>query len=234
MPIDYLPPGSLDFPDPQRAGSDGLLAFGGGLGVRSLVRAYHQGIFPWFGSGDPILWWSPDPRLVLVPGELHVSRSLRRVVNSGRFEVALDRDFEGVIRGCASAPGRGAAGTWLVPEMIAAYMDLHRAGAAHSVEARLDGRLVGGVYGVALGRAFFGESMFFAEPDASKTAFVWLARLLAAWGYGLVDCQQTTAHMLRFGARQWPRREFLDRLERLVDEPPCAGAWTMPEGFRPL
>lgn len=234
MPIDYISPGSGWFPDPARASADGLLAFGGDLSVETLLRAYSRGIFPWYGPGDPILWWSPHPRLVLEPGELHVPRSLRRVVNSGRFEVAVDTDFPGVIRGCATARGRGGAGTWLVPEMVAAYAQLHRAGFVHCVEARLGGELVGGLYGVAVGRVFFGESMFFAAPDASKVAFVWLARLLERWGYGLIDCQQTTDHLLRFGAHEVARSDFLDALARLRGRRPAEGAWAIPEGFSPL
>ncbi|WP_461209971.1 leucyl/phenylalanyl-tRNA--protein transferase [Desulfocurvus sp. DL9XJH121] len=234
MPLEYIPPGSLWFPDPERGGRDGLLAFGGDLAVRTLVLAYSKGLFPWYGPGDPILWWSPDPRLVLAPDELHVPRSLRRVVNSERYEITLDTAFPDVIRGCATAPGRGIEGTWLLPEMIAAYEALHRAGFAHSVEARLDGELVGGLYGVAVGRAFFGESMFFRAPDASKVAFVWLARLLGDWGYGMIDCQQTTGHLLRFGAREVPRSEFLERLAVLRGVFPDAGSWTVPERFKPL
>lgn len=234
MSIDFIPPSDLWFPDPEEADADGLLAFGGDLTVRRLVVAYARGIFPWFGPGDPILWWSPDPRLVLEPGELHVPRSLRRVLNAGRFSISVDTDFEGVIRACSQAPRREGLGTWLVPEMIAAYAQLHRAGWAHSVEARLDGELVGGVYGVSVGRAFFGESMFFAEPDASKAAFVWLARLLERWDYGLIDCQQTTAHLVRFGAQEIPRREFQGMLAEMVFEKPSPEAWTIPSGFDPL
>jgi len=234
MPLDYIEPGSLCFPDPHRAGADGLLAFGGDLSVQSLVLAYANGIFPWYGPGDPILWWSPHPRLVLDPTELHVPRSLRRVINARRFDIGVDTDFAGVIRGCASASGRGGMGTWLVPEMITAYGRLHRAGFAHSVEARLDGTLVGGLYGVAVGRAFFGESMFFCQPDASKVAFVCLARLLERWGYGMVDCQQTTDHLLRFGAQEVPREQFLKRLASLRMELPASESWILPEEFQPL
>jgi len=234
MSIDFIPPGNLWFPDPAEADSDGLLAFGGDLSLPRLIEAYARGIFPWFGPGDPILWWSPDPRLVLEPGALHVPRSLRRVINAGRFEISLDRDFAGVIRGCSKVPRREGLGTWLVPEMIGAYTGLFQAGWAHSVEARLDGELVGGLYGVAVGRAFFGESMFFTEPDASKAAFVWLVRLLEHWGYGLIDCQQTTAHLLRFGAEEIPRCEFLEQLARLRGQAPLPGAWTIPSCFDPL
>lgn len=161
-------------------------------------------------------------------------RSLRRVVNSRRFDISVDEDFLGVIQGCASAPGRGGMGTWLVPEMIAAYVQLHRAGVAHCVETYLDGELVGGLYGVAIGRAFFGESMFFLVPEASKVAFVWLARLLNHWGYGLIDCQQTTEHLLRFGACEVSRPVFISRLNRLRNLHPTEDAWTIPDAFFPL
>ncbi|BBD07506.1 leucyl/phenylalanyl-tRNA--protein transferase [Desulfovibrio ferrophilus] len=234
MSIDFIPPHNLWFPDPNEADADGLLAFGGDLSVQRLVESYARGIFPWYGPGDPILWWSPDPRLVLEPEDLHVSRSLRRVINSRRFEISVDTGFRSVICECSRAPRREGPGTWLVPEMISAYVDLHHSGWAHSVEARLDGQLVGGVYGVAVGRAFFGESMFYREADASKVAFVWLVRLLEQWGYGLIDCQQTTAHLLRFGANEIPRRSFLSRIASLVTVPVLDGAWTIPAGFDPL
>ncbi|MBU1001521.1 MAG: leucyl/phenylalanyl-tRNA--protein transferase [Proteobacteria bacterium] len=234
MSIDFIPPGTDWFPNPNNADPDGLLAFGGDLSVRRLVESYARGLFPWYGPGDPILWWSPDPRLVLAPAELHVSRSLRRAINSRRFTITVDQDFGAVIRECSLVPRPEGPGTWLVPEMVEAYVELHCAGWAHSVEARLDGELVGGVYGVSVGRAFFGESMFYLEPEASKVAFVWLARLLESWGYGLIDCQQTTAHLLRFGAREIPRNRFLARLYSLVTQPPADGAWAMPQAFDPL
>lgn len=230
MTIDFIPPGSFWFPDPENAGSDGLLAFGGDLSPDRLAAAYGQGIFPWYGPGDPILWWSPDPRLVLVPAELHVPKSLRRVLNAGRYRITLDAAFGRVIRLCAQAPRREGPGTWLVPEMIAAYEALHGEGLAHSVEAWAeDGTLAGGLYGVAMGRVFFGESMFYELPDASKAAFATLVRLLDRWGYGLIDCQQTTRHLLRFGAREMPRRDFLEQLAVLRVQAPEPGAWVLPE-----
>lgn len=208
------------FPDPSEADPDGLLAIGGDLSPRRLLRAYAQGIFPWYSQNSPILWWSPDPRLTLFPRELHVPGSLRRVLNSGRFRFSLDKAFGQVIRACAAAPRPGQDGTWIVPEMIAAYERLHALGAAHSAEAWLGDELVGGVYGVALGSVFYGESMFHTEPNASKAAFATLVRWLEERGCSLIDCQQTTPHMLRFGARELPRREFL----RLVAEGLCADA----------
>lgn len=235
MVIDFIPPGTTWFPDPSHAGSDGLLAFGGDLTPQRLLAAYARGIFPWYGPGDPILWWSPDPRLVLEPAALHVPKSLRRVLNREQFSVTVDRAFRGVIRACARAPRPEGLGTWLVPEMITAYERLHRMGHAHSAEAwDEDGELVGGLYGVALGRVFFGESMFFVRPDASKAAFVHLVRLLDRWGYAIIDCQQTTRHLLRFGAREMPRYRFLEHLDEMRGQPPGPGAWSIPEGFHPL
>lgn len=234
MTVFLLSEDFLGFPDPEHAESDGLLAVGGDLSVERLATAYGKGIFPWYGPGTPILWWSPDPRLVLPPKELHVPRSLRRVINRQTFEISIDTAFSQVVRACACSPRSEGHGTWLVPEMIEAYARLHAAGFAHSFEARKDGKLVGGLYGVALGRAFFGESMFFHAPDASKTTFVWAARLLAHWGYQLIDCQQTTAHLQRFGAFEISRQRFLSKLRKAVVLKEPEGAWEMPEGFFPL
>ncbi|MFW5734727.1 MAG: leucyl/phenylalanyl-tRNA--protein transferase, partial [Oceanidesulfovibrio sp.] len=170
MAIYYLPKSGVGFPDPQGADPDGLLAVGGDLSPRRLAAAYAMGIFPWYHQGSPILWWSPDPRLVLEPSRLHVPKSLRRVLNKGRFRFTLDQDFQAVMRNCARAPRPQGDGTWIVEEMVQAYVTLHQAGFAHSVEVWRNDRLAGGLYGVALGRVFFGESMFFLEPDASKAA----------------------------------------------------------------
>ena len=235
MTVYLLPQDSIAFPHPGLAEPDGLLAVGGDLTPERLAAAYARGIFPWYCEDTPILWWSPDPRLVLYPAELHVPRSLRRTINSGRFTVTVDAAFHKVVDGCAATPRPGQPGTWLLPEMRRAYKRLHRVGAAHSVETwDGDGNLAGGIYGVALGRAFFGESMFFAAPEASKTALVWLARLLERWGYGFMDCQQTTAHMLRFGAREIPRAEFMAELSRCRALAAPSDAWTLPDGFWPL
>lgn len=213
------------FPDPAEADPDGLLAIGGDLSPERLVSAYAQGIFPWYSAGSPILWWSPDPRLTLEPAALHVPASLRRVLNSRRFRFTLDQDFGRVIRACAAAPRPGQEGTWIVPEMVRAYERLHALGLAHSAEAWEDGELVGGVYGVALGSVFFGESMFHARPEASKALFATLVRWLGERGCTLIDCQQTTAHMLRFGASEMPRREFLRRVEEGLRSKVLAGRW---------
>lgn len=232
--MDYLRSANVWFPDPENAGPDGLLAFGGDLSPQRLAAAYSLGIFPWYGPGEPILWWSPDPRLVLEPATLHIPRSLRRVINGRRYTITIDTAFPQVITSCAGVCRQGEDGTWLVPDMIHAYIRLHGYGLAHSVEAWLGDELVGGLYGVGIGRAFFGESMFYVMPDASKVAFVYLVRLLERWGYGLIDCQQTTSHLLRFGAKEIPRGEFIQKLEMLRGEQPEHEAWSMPEGFDPL
>ena len=207
----WLDPDDPDtrFPDVELALSepDGLLAIGGDLTAPRLLDAYRQGIFPWYGQGQPILWWSPDPRLVLFPDELRISRSLRRTLRRGLFEVSMDSDFEGVIGACAG-PREGTDGTWITRAMQTAYIGLHEAGHAHCVECRLDGELAGGLYGVSIGRVFFGESMFAHTSDASKVAFVWLVRQLQRWGFRLIDCQVHTRHLASLGARDIPRRQF--------------------------
>ncbi len=226
MPLFRLPRQPV-FPDPQLAEPDGLLAAGGDLSAERLLAANAAGIFPWYSEGLPILWWSPDPRLVLFPAELHVSRSLRRTLRAGRFQVRADTAFEQVIRRCAEQRRPGQDGTWITPEMIQAYSRLHRRGVAHSFEAWDGEGLAGGLYGVSLGAAFFGESMFADRPDASKVAFVSSVEWLAARGFDLVDCQVRTAHLERFGAREIPRREFLDRLGRALARPTLRGRWQM-------
>jgi len=203
---------------------NGLLAVGGDLSPRRLLDAYRHGIFPWYSEGDPILWWSPDPRMVLFPGELHVTRSLAKTLRNRAYEVRVDTAFEEVVRGCA-APRPSQPGTWITAEMRAAYRRLHGLGYAHSVETWIDGALAGGLYGVGIGRVFFGESMFSRARDASKIAFVHLVGRLLAEGYGLVDCQMHTAHLESLGARQVPRAEFARRLRELVDYPRPPGRW---------
>ncbi len=203
---------------------DGLLAIGGDLGTERLLLAYRSGIFPWFGPRQPILWWSPDPRLVLFPEQLHISRSLARTLHRDRFTVSMDRDFAAVITQCA-APRRGQAGTWITDEMRAAYLRLHQEGHAHSVECWLGDELVGGLYGVAIGRIFFGESMFALVPDASKVAFVRLVEQLLRWGYPLIDCQVHTAHLASLGACAIEREKFIAILNRHCDSPPAHSQW---------
>lgn len=218
------------FPDPSLADEDGLLAVGGDLSPQRLLMAYGRGIFPWYSENAPILWWSPEPRLILEPSRVHVPKRLERILRQGVFRFTLDTAFERVIAGCAQTPRRGACGTWIVPEMLAAYCRLHELGFAHSIEVWSGGTLVGGLYGVALGGAFFGESMFYIEPDASKAGFVTLIRALDRAGFILFDCQQTTAHMLRFGGFEVPRDEFLSRLEQALELPSPRGPWSLRDG----
>ena len=224
MPV-YRLNREIAFPSPHEAEPDGLLAVGGDLGGTRLLLAYSMGIFPWYGEGQPILWWSPDPRCVLDLDGFHVSRRFRRVLNQGKFRVTFDEDFRGVIRACASVPRPGQHGTWITREMERAYVRLHDAGVAHSVECRLDGKLVGGVYGIALGRGFFGESMFHRETDASKVALARLVDRLAGWDFHFIDAQVTTPHMLSLGAREVPRGAFLKSLEEALRFPTRRGRW---------
>jgi leucyl/phenylalanyl-tRNA--protein transferase len=216
------------FPPVERALEEpnGLLAAGGDLSSQRLLEAYRHGIFPWYSEGQPLLWWSPDPRMVLLPEELRISRSLAKRLRRRDYTLSADARFGEVIRACA-APRPGQQGTWITREMIAAYTRLHRAGYAHSVEVWIGGELAGGLYGVALGHAFFGESMFTRASDASKIALVALVRQLARWGYGLIDCQMATTHLARFGARTIPRVEFMRRLAELVNYPQPAKPWRL-------
>jgi leucyl/phenylalanyl-tRNA--protein transferase len=248
---------NLCFPPVSQAlrSPNGLLAAGGDLSAARLLEAYRHGIFPWFSEGEPILWWSPDPRMVLFPQEFKVTRSLRKTLRNGRYEVRTDSAFEQVMRACA-APREGASrgcdtvrdsdgcgsnrhaalpapegsaspcqgGTWIHEEMIAAYCELHRLGYAHSVETWLDGELAGGLYGMALGRMFYGESMFSFRTDASKIALAHLAAQLERWNFGLIDCQMNTPHLASLGAREIPRKEFIARLQDLINYTPVT-AW---------
>lgn len=222
-PHDPFPPVSKALRSPN-----GLLCAGADLSPARLLDAYSRGIFPWFSEGEPILWWSPHPRMVLFPDELKVSRSLRKAVAKGIFETRFDTAFADVMRACAE-PRDGQAGTWIVPEMVAAYTRLHELGFAHSVESWRDGRLAGGLYGILLGRVFFGESMFSRETDASKVALVKLVARLEALGVGLVDCQQATRHLASLGAREIPRREFAQRLAESIQYPPTGSRWPATE-----
>jgi leucyl/phenylalanyl-tRNA---protein transferase len=221
----YRLPREPVFPEPAEAEPDGLLAVGGDLSPERLLEAYGAGIFPWYSEESPILWWSPDPRLVLDATALHVPRSLERTLRRGRYEVRADTAFGDVIRRCAGKPRPGQDGTWITEEMVRAYDRLHRLGFAHSFEAWEGDALAGGLYGVSLGGAFFGESMFADRPDASKAAFVEGVRWLAARGIGLVDCQVRTEHLVRFGAVEIPRRIFLDRLAAALERPTLRGPW---------
>ena len=202
----------------------GLLAVGGDLSPKRLIAAYRRGIFPWYNEGDPILWWSPDPRMVLLPKELRVTRSLGKSLKRGNYEIRVDSAFDEVIRGCA-APRGGHCGTWIHEEMISAYRALHEIGLAHSVETWVNQELVGGLYGVAIGKVFFGESMFSRVSDASKIAFVHLVRQLDHWGFGMIDCQMKTTHLASFGAREISRQDFSQKLKELVNYPGGGDKW---------
>jgi leucyl/phenylalanyl-tRNA--protein transferase len=203
---------------------NGLLAAGGDLSPDRLLAAYRHGIFPWYNEGQPILWWSPDPRMVLFVDEIRISRSLRKVLKQQRFELRADTAFRAVMEGCAE-PRDGQSGTWISPPVIDAYTRLHRMGHAHSIEAWRDGRLAGGLYGIAIGRMFFGESMFAREDDASKVALVHLATIMKRREMPLIDCQQETPHLTRFGARPISRRRFAEWLSRLVESPQARAPW---------
>nr|WP_321514412.1 leucyl/phenylalanyl-tRNA--protein transferase [uncultured Pseudodesulfovibrio sp.] len=213
------------FPDPEEADADGLLAVGGDLSPQRLLTAYANGIFPWYGDDSPILWWSTNPRLVVFPEEFHLPRSLRRVLNKGTFSFTLDTRFSSVIRQCACCSRPEQDGSWIVDDMVEAYVMLHKLGYAHSVEAWQGDDLVGGLYGVSLGSVFFGESMFYHVPDASKAAFAVLVDQLRRWNFNLIDCQQTTDHLLRFGAREVQRYQFLQMIREGMEKPTREGRW---------
>ncbi len=208
----------LSFPPPHLAIKEGLLAVGGDLSVERLLLAYRSGIFPWYAEGEPILWWSPDPRLVLYPEELRVSKSLRKVIRKGLFKITVDRDFEAVIQACAEVKRSYGEGTWITDEMKTAYCEFHRQGHAHSVEAWQNDTLVGGLYGISVGRAFFGESMFSRVSNASKVALATFVESLQRLNFELIDCQVKTDHLIRFGAREVARNVFLAQLEKAIAE----------------
>jgi leucyl/phenylalanyl-tRNA--protein transferase len=219
-------PSDLRFPPVDLSTPEGLLAVGGDLRPERLLEAYRHGIFPWYSDDQPILWWSPDPRTVLFPEKLHISRSLKRSLRPGLFSVTLDRRFRDVMQHCAGPrPQYPDGGTWITEEMLDAYTKLHELGYAHSVETWQEGQLVGGLYGVALGRAFFAESMFTRVPDASKVALAFLVRQLHGWGFRIIDCQQSSPHVMRLGAEEIPRREFLDHLTASLTLPERRGHW---------
>ncbi|MCX7095737.1 MAG: leucyl/phenylalanyl-tRNA--protein transferase [Methylobacter sp.] len=215
-----------DFPPVTKAlrEPDGLLAIGGCLSQSRLLNAYRHGVFPWYNPGEPILWWSPDPRLVLFPDQLIISRSLRKTLRKATFSVTFDQAFNEVITACAD-PRKDSTGTWITTAVNSAYNQLHKAGFAHSVETWQDDKLVGGLYGVALGQVFFGESMFHTQTDASKVAFATLVEQLQSWGYRLIDCQVHTRHLESFGARQIDRNAFIKLLDQYCDIPAKPSAW---------
>ncbi|THJ09368.1 MAG: leucyl/phenylalanyl-tRNA--protein transferase [Nitrospira sp. CG24C] len=219
-------PSDLRFPPVDLSTPEGLLAVGGDLKPERLIEAYRHGIFPWYNDDQPILWWSPDPRTVLFPDKLHISRSLRRSLRPSLFSVTLDRCFREVMQHCAGPrPQYPDGGTWITAEMLESYQRLHEQGYAHSVETWQDGQLVGGLYGVALGGAFFAESMFTKVNDASKVALVFLVRQLQAWGFHIIDCQQSSPHVMRLGAEEIPRGDFKEHLSQAIKLPDRKGRW---------
>ena len=225
MPVYQLIPEVFLFPPTEEAEDDGLLAVGGDLTKERLLAAYSKGIFPWYEVGQPILWWSPDPRLVLTPETLKISRSLRKVLRKQQFEIRFDTAFEKVIKACADVRTEQGEGTWIIPEMQQAYTELHQDGFAHSVESWLDGELVGGLYGISLGQCFFGESMFSTRNDSSKVALVALVEFSREVGIRMIDCQMTTPHLLSLGASEIQRKKFLTNLKILLEQPTLKGSW---------
>jgi leucyl/phenylalanyl-tRNA--protein transferase len=223
---------ALAFPPPEDA-EDGLVAVGGDLSPERLLLAYRCGIFPWYDESLPILWHSPDPRCVLLADELHIGRTLRRELAKATFDVRMDGAFSRVVGACKATPRAGQDGTWITDDMECAYLELHRLGYAHSVEAWEKGELAGGLYGVSIGRMFFGESMFSWRPNASKVALVRLAETISAWGYRVIDAQVATSHTLSMGAREWPRAHFLDVLRRELAYPTRRGSWATAHATTP-
>lgn len=230
-PDDHISP----FPDVETAlrEPNGLVAIGGPLSPQRLERAYRCGIFPWFSDDQPVLWWSPDPRLIIYPRDLRISRSLRKRLRHGGYRLTMDQCFEPVVKAC-SAPRRGQEGTWITPEIMAAYTQLHEQGVAHSVEVWQDAFLAGGLYGVSLGAAFFGESMFSRSTDASKVALVWLATQLDAWSFDFIDCQMSTPHLCALGGVEISRRRFIRELYAALNRPTRPGPWEFDAQLDPL
>lgn len=225
MPI-YMLRDDYEFPPVDDSEDSGLLAIGGDLSVGRLLEAYRHGVFPWYAEGDPILWWSPDPRTILIPEKIHVSKRLRRTLKSSPFRITYDTAFTRVLDECAAPGGPERESTWITQEMRSAYIALHEEGYAHSVEVWDGEDLVGGLYGVSVGHAFFGESMFTRASNASKLALIHLARRLSGWGFGLIDCQMTTDHLLSMGAEEVSREAFVDLLDGCTAEETRRGSWT--------
>jgi leucyl/phenylalanyl-tRNA--protein transferase len=224
MPVYQLPDEPI-FPHPSEATTDGLLALGGDLSAKRLVAAYASGIFPWYGENDPILWWSPNPRMVLIPEKFKVSKSLKQTLNSKKFALTVDKNFSTVIENCRIAPRPGQDGTWISKEIQKAYIHLHELGLAHSVEVWYNKKLVGGLYGISLGNAFFGESMFHKMTDASKVAFFYLSKLAQAWNFPFIDCQIPNPHLESLGAEEMQRDDFLDSLHHALQAETRQGKW---------
>lgn len=234
--LTWLAPDNYEFPDSSQALDDpeGLLAVGGDLSCGRLLAAYTRGIFPWFNENQPILWWSPDPRLVLLPKDLHIGRTLRKLINKRQFHITADTAFSDVISACAKAPRHGE-GTWITEEMQTAYINLHKAGHAHSVEAWVDGELQGGLYGVQIGQVFFGESMFSRVSGASRIAFSALCTQLEKWGVQAIDCQVNTDYLISFGAKEINRNKFEKILQDSINPASLENAfcwkthWSLPD-----
>ena len=224
MPVFYLTDEHI-FPPPQLAEKEGLLAVGGDLSQDRLLLAYSMGIFPWYSDEEPLLWWSPDPRLVLYPKEIKISKTLKKIIKKDEFGITMDQAFAGVIRECAQIRSENSAGTWINEDMMQAYCGLHQSGYAHSVEAWYKGELAGGLYGVSLGKSFFGESMFTRISNASNVALIKLAEYLAALSFDMIDCQVRTEHMIRFGAREISRDHFLQQLKESLGKETIKGKW---------
>lgn len=225
MPV-YSLGNEVGFPPATLANEEGLLAVGGQLGIDWLLAAYEQGIFPWYDEKNPILWWSPDPRLILHPQDFKLSKSFKRVLKKQDYDLYFDRNFDKVIEECSKVPRGVDEGTWITREMKEAYINLHEFGAAHSVEVYKQDVLVGGLYGVSLGKAFFGESMFFKKRDASKVALYYLCRELSKWKFHFIDAQVETDHLISLGAKNMIRNDFLEKLENALKTPTCLGKWT--------
>ena len=224
MPV-FLLTDKIEFPPPHLASKEGLLAIGGDLSRERLLLAYRMGIFPWFSDDEPILWWSPDPRLVLYPNEIKISKTLKKIMQKGLFKVTMDSAFVQVINQCAQIRIQNNQGTWILEDIIDAYCKLHESGFAHSVEAWYQGELAGGLYGVSLGKCFFGESMFTRISNASNVALVTLVEYLNKLSFDIIDCQLTTEHLLRFGAKEIPRAAFLNQLEESLKASTKKGKW---------
>ena len=224
MPV-YALTDELIFPNPELANDIGLLAVGGDLSIKRLLLAYSHGIFPWYSKDDPIMWWSPDPRMVLFPEKLKISKSLSQTLKNKNYEVRFDSNFEEVIENCSKTMRKGQDGTWITEEMKNAYIQLHESGYAHSVETYIDGKLAGGLYGISLGRAFFGESMFYKESGASKIAFCFLVERVKEWDFYFIDTQVETQHLKSLGAINISRKEFLPLLNKTLNYPTIKGKW---------
>ncbi len=227
-----MPDSKLFFPDPSQADDDGLLGFGGNLEVDTLLQAYSKGIFPWYSHGEPIMWWSPEPRLVLFPEKMKVSKSLLQTIKKNKFTIFADTHFSEVVRHCAGTKRAGQDGTWITEEMYLAYIQLHKEGYAHSIEVFYKNQLVGGLYGVSLGKAFFGESMFHHVADASKVALWSLVQTLLKWNFNFIDAQVYTAHLVSLGAIEIPRNTFLKMLQSALEHETKKGSWA--EAFTAL